>query len=175
MSSWLHDNKFQGLLSDGTFSFSTALTSSRDTWVCQVYQSTSTKVQYFIDTMHFDSDKMATYLQARPSPALFSLINFRLGAHWLRVEIGRWLPSKPPRDKLICQHCHMQAVEDEQHFLFDCPLYTQIREQHDFLLGLDHGSIRLLLKRNAAQMSGVAQYIHLCFQVRSHTPDCKLH
>ena len=151
MSSWLHDNGFQGLLSDGTFSFSTALTSLRDTWVSQVYQSTSTKVQYFIDTMHFDSDNMATYLQARPSPALFSLIKFRLGAHWLRGETDRGLLS--PRDKRICQHCHMQAVEDEQHFLFDCPLYTQIREQHEFLSGLDHGSIRLFLERNAAQMS----------------------
>ena len=37
MSSWLHENSFQGLLSDGTFSFSTALTSLRDTWVSQVY------------------------------------------------------------------------------------------------------------------------------------------
>ena len=26
----------------------------------------------------------------------------------------------------ICQHCHMQAVEDEQHFSLDCPLYTQL-------------------------------------------------
>ena len=62
----------------------------------------------------------------------------------------------------------MQAVEDEQHFLLDCPLHTQIRQQHDFLFGLDHGSIRLFLERmrNAAQMSCVAQYIHLCFQAR---------
>ena len=60
----------------------------------------------------------------------------------------------------------MQAVEDEQHTLFDCPLYKQIREQHDFLFGLDHGSIRLFLERNAAQMSSAGQYIHLCFQAR---------
>ena len=89
--------------------------------------------------MHFDSDTMATYLQARPSPALFHLIKFRPGAHWLGFETDRWLPSKPSRDKGICQHFHMQAVEDEQRFLFDCPLYTQIREQHNFLFGLDHG------------------------------------
>ena len=24
--------------------------------------------------------------------------------------------------KAVCQHCHMHAVDDEQHFLFDCPL-----------------------------------------------------
>ena len=54
----------------------------------------------------------------------------------------------------------MQVVEDEQHCLFDCPLYKQIREQHDFLLKivLEHGSIRPFLERNAAHMSSVAQY-----------------
>ena len=48
MSSWLHDNGLQGLLSDSTFSFSTALTSLRDTWVRQVFQSTSTQLQYLL-------------------------------------------------------------------------------------------------------------------------------
>ena len=60
----------------------------------------------------------------------------------------------------------MQAVEDEQHFLFDCPLYKTIREQYAFLFGQDQGSIRLFLERNADQMSSFAQYIHLCFQAR---------
>ena len=166
MSNWLHDHSFQGLLSNGAFSFSNARDTLRDTWFSQVCQSASTKVQCFIDNMHFDSDKMAPYLLARPSPALFSLIKFRLGAHWLRVETDRWLASKPPRDRRICQHCHMQAVEDEQHFLFDCPLYKTIREQYAFLFGQDQGSIRLFLERNADQMSSFAQYIHLCFQAR---------
>ena len=144
--------------------------------------STCTKVQYFIDNMHFDSDKLAPYLQARPSPDLFSLVKFRLGAHWLRVETDRWLPSKPPRDKRVCQHCHMDTVEDEQHFLFDCSLYRHIRDQHAFLFGTDQGSIRLFLERNADQMTSVAHYIHLCFKPgcpTSHiwlpTPNCKLH
>ena len=57
----------------------------------------------------------------------------------------------------------MQAAEDEQHLLFDCSLYTAIREQHSSLFGHDHGSIRLFLERNADQMPSVACYIHLCF------------
>ena len=56
----------------------------------------------------------------------------------------------------------MQVVENKQHFLFDCPLYEQLGEKHDFLFGLDHGSIRLPFERNAAQLSSVAQDIHLC-------------
>ena len=74
----------------------------------------------------------------------------------------------------------MQAVEDEQHFLFDCPLYTAMREQHSFLFGHDHGSIRLILERNADQMPSVACYINLCFHARMSNesrlaPHCRLY
>ena len=116
--------------------------------------------------MFFDSDQMAEYLSARPSPALFALIKFRLGLHRLRVETDRWLPVKPPTGQRICHHCDMNAVENEQHFLFDCPPYSGIRQQHTILFGPDQGSIRLFLERNADQIPLVAHYIHLCFQAR---------
>ena len=102
---------------------------------------------------------MAEYLSARPSPALFALIKFRLGSHRLRVETDRWLPVKPPTGQRICRHCDMNAVENEQHFLFDCPLYTGIRQQHTILFGPDQGSIRLFLERSADQIPLAAHYI----------------
>ena len=61
-----------------------------------------------------------------------------------------------------CICCDMNAVENEQHFLFVCPLYTGIRQQHTALFGPDQGSI-CLLECNADQMPLVAHYIHLCF------------
>ena len=112
--------------------------------------------------MHFDSDALAPYLHARPSPALFALITFTLGSQWLGVETDRWLPSRPSRHQRICQLCHMQVVEDEQHFLLDCPLYTLIRDQHPDLFGYNQGSICLFLERNADQISAIARYIRLC-------------
>ena len=64
----------------------------------------------------------------------------------------------------------MNAVSNEQHFLFDCPLYTGIRQQHAALCGPDQleGSIRLFLELNinADQVPLVAHYIHLCFHDR---------
>ena len=73
---------------------------------------------------------------------------------------------KSPIGQRICRHCVMNAVETKQHFLFDCPLYTGIRQQHTVLFGADHGSIRLLIERNADQIPLLAHYIHLCFQAR---------
>ena len=116
--------------------------------------------------MFFDSDQMAEYLSARPSPALFALIKFRLGLHRLRVETDRWLPVRPPIDQRICRHCNMNAVENQQHLLFDWPLYSGIWQQHTVLFGSDQGSIRLFLEHNADQTHLVAHYIHLCFQAR---------
>ena len=166
LSSWLSDYGFQGLIANGTFSVSNAMTTLRDKWFNQVCQSDFTKVKCFIDNLFFDSDQMAEYLSTRPSPALFAFIKFRLGSHRLRVETDGWLPVKPPTGQRICRHCDMIAVENEQHFLFDCPLYPGIRQQHTILFGPDQGSIRLFLERNADQIPLVAHYIHLCFQAR---------
>ena len=108
--------------------------------------------------MFFNSEQMAEYLSARPSLAFFALIEFRLGSHRLRVETDRWLPLKPPTGQRICRHCDMNAVENEQHFLFHCALFTGIRQQHTALFGPDKDIIRLFLERNADQMPLVAHY-----------------
>ena len=109
MSGWLDAHNFQGLVSEGTFPFSNAVTTLRDTWFSEVCQSSSTKAQDYLDNMRFDSDEMAPYWH---SLALFSLMKFELGSHWLKIETDKWLPLGPPRDERSCQHCHMQAVED---------------------------------------------------------------
>ena len=91
-------------------------------WYHGICQSSATKVSFFMDNMFFDSNVVASYLRdIRPSASLFALIKFRLGGHSLRVETDRWLRPKPPREQRVCRHCSMQAVEDEQHFLFDLP------------------------------------------------------
>ena len=69
----------------------------------------------------------------------------------------------------------MIAIEDasyEQHFLFDCPLCNDIREQHLILFGSEKGSIRFFLERNADQMYLVAHYIHL--YTCAFRPECPM-
>ncbi len=121
---------------EGAFSVVNAEQHLRDKWYHGICQSSATKVSFFMDNMLFDSNVTASYLRdIRPSASLFSLIKSRLGAHSLRVETDRWLRPKPPREQRVCRHCSMQAVEDEQHFLFDCPFYSIIRGQHFSLVG----------------------------------------
>lgn len=67
----------------------------------------------------------------RLQPPLLCVLSFRLGAPCIRVETDRWIPSKPPRDRCICQHWHMQ---NEQHFLFDCPYVDTLGNGMTFFL-----------------------------------------
>jgi hypothetical protein len=50
---------------------------------------------------------------------------FRVGSHRLRVETDHQI-DRPDR---ICQLCQLQEVETEEHFIFRCPIYYEIRGQ----------------------------------------------
>ena len=57
---------------------------------------------------------------------------FKTGCHGLRVDTGRWADGghldRTDRLCLVCKS--LDYVEDEQHFVFDCPAYSHIRSQH---------------------------------------------
>ena len=55
LSSWLSDKKFQGLIANGTFAISNAMTTLLDKWFNQVCQLDLTKVECFIDNILFRS------------------------------------------------------------------------------------------------------------------------
>ncbi len=61
---------------------------------------------------------------------------FRTECHGLRVDTGRWADGvhldRTDRLCLVCKS--LDYVEDEQHFVFDCPAYSHIRSQHLDLL-----------------------------------------
>ena len=59
------------------------------------------------------------------------LTRFRVGAHRLEVEVGRH--NKIEYQRRLCKYCKsigVEHVEDEAHFLFDCPLYDDIRNNY---------------------------------------------
>ena len=65
------------------------------------------------------------------------ITQLRLSAHRLEIEVGRHRKingKKINRNDRICMHCRMGVVESEEHFLFECPNYTEEREM--FMLQL---------------------------------------
>ena len=65
-------------------------------------------------------------VQSFPNRRLIS--RFRCGCHGLRVDTGRFVNT--PRDDRVCEVCKSGCVENEHHFLFDCPAYAHIRYSH---------------------------------------------
>ncbi len=52
--------------------------------------------------------------------------------HGLHVDTGRFGQHGHliKREDRICLLCHSRSAEDEHHFLFDCPVYSHIRDRH---------------------------------------------
>ena len=57
------------------------------------------------------------------------MAKLRSGNHSLRIESGRHCVPKLPESLRICQHCHSNQIENENHFLFHCDRYKTIRQQ----------------------------------------------
>jgi hypothetical protein len=55
------------------------------------------------------------------------LSKFRLSSHNLQIENGRHSRPKIPVDRRLCSKCHLGQVEDEIHFLIQCPFYQRER------------------------------------------------
>ena len=58
-----------------------------------------------------------------------NISKIRINSHELHSEIGRWTVPKTPWVERICHLCENRKIEDENHFLLECPTYTHIRYQ----------------------------------------------
>lgn len=53
----------------------------------------------------------------------------RMSSHRLEIESGRWVkPNSIPMEERICTFCHV--LEDEYHFVIECPVYIDLRKQY---------------------------------------------
>ena len=53
------------------------------------------------------------------------IASLRLSCHHLNIEVGRY--KKIAREDRICEHCNLNAIETEEHFMMSCTLYSHHR------------------------------------------------
>ena len=59
-----------------------------------------------------------------------ALSHFRVSAHRLEVETGRWhIPVAVPVNERKCRTCS-HCLKDEFHFLLECSLYHELRKTY---------------------------------------------
>ena len=56
------------------------------------------------------------------------ITRWRLSNHKMAIETGRYERPMIERDQRVCRTCLVR--EDEEHALFSCPLYNNIRRDH---------------------------------------------
>ena len=99
------------------------------------------------------------YLLFSVSPRLMS--RFRCGCHGLHIDTGRFVNT--PRDDRVCEVCKSECVENEHHFLFDCPAYAHIRYNHATLF---HGIQTVSAVVNNDNPCLLGRYLRQCFEHR---------
>ena len=90
----------------------------KQTWYSEI--SNSSRLQtYSIFKYNFE---LESYLNLDIDKKYkLALTRFRTSSHSLMIETGRY--ENTPREQRICQFCNMGKIEDEYHFLLDCPNY----------------------------------------------------
>jgi hypothetical protein len=83
---------------------------------------------YFSLKNCFDREK---YTQINYFKIHQSLCKLIISAHSLRIEKARYDQYRLDRSERLCQYCSLEKIENEQHFLLECPLYNTLR--HDFI------------------------------------------
>ena len=56
-----------------------------------------------------------------------TIARFRMSSYTLAIETGRHAKPKIPKEERKCRKCNLDYVEDEEHFLLKCPLYSEER------------------------------------------------
>ena len=102
-----------------------------------------------------------------------SLCRLVTSSHTLHIESGRWNRNPTvPRDRRFCFHCP-NKIEDEFHFVFECPLYNQLRSQLIPSYFRNRPSmfkfINLLNSRSKMKLTGLAKYVYKANVLRAHT------
>ena len=113
----------------------------------------------------YKCEKYLTALQFRGKERRL-LTQIRTGAHALNSERGRHLRSRSgvrPADAKLCQCCNMGAVEDPQHFIFECNCFDSVRLQFAQLFE-KFGTVRTFLNSDVPE--AVASYLYSCHTFR---------
>ncbi len=91
---------------------------------------------------------------------------FRCGCHGLHVDtacFGKDSEHRSREDR-VCLVCMSGSVEDEHHFLSDCPAYNHIRQQYSHLFHSASPSVAASLATD--QPNVVGSYLKTCFAQR---------
>lgn len=131
------------------------------------------KLKLYSSIVNFNG-KAPTYLKLNLKQSNNSIITkFRISAHKLSIERGRYARPKIPRNKRVCKFCN--EIENEMHFILFCKQYSGLRDVlfKEFCIEKSQLSynkeavIQIILNpENRAQSIQLCKYLHRALQLR---------
>ena len=101
-----------------------------DIYIVQWKAEMQTKDKLHLYVLYKTVFQFQSYLYLPMSPAVRrSMARFRLSAHGLAVELGRY-PPKVVRQHRYCRQCDNRDIEDEFHFMFVCTKHSALRKTY---------------------------------------------
>ena len=95
------------------------------------------------------------------------LVKFRCGLLRLKYNEGRWLGID--KEQRLCTFCNL-GVEDEYHFLFICPLYSNLRSKYLPVMYHNNANIHkfssILSSESLYIMTGLSKFIYHAYKLR---------
>ena len=93
------------------------------------------KLRYYEDVINPNLEDQNYLFVLQSVKKKINIAKIRTNSHKLHSETRHWSILKMPWDERVCHLCDTKKVEDEKHFLLDCPAYTYIRSHFQ---NIDH-------------------------------------
>ena len=113
--------------------------------------------------------KLQTYLiKPIDKQHLKEIVKIRISAHKLNIESGRY--KNIDRTERICNVCNSNDIEDEYHFILQCPLYNDLRKKLIKIYYYRNPSvfklIQLLTTENNKELNNLGKYLIRANKIR---------
>ena len=138
------------------------------TWFTNI--SSSTVLSTFYNFLKEDFT-IESYLKiCLPRDLRIQLSKIRTSSHNLLIESGRHGRIRLPRNERICRHCDLNSIEDEFHFIIECPFFSGLRKKfikRYYLVRPSMYKFLCLMKRNDYDvLFDLCKYIKLAFLLK---------
>ena len=114
----------------------------KDKMWCEKDLEAKKKLRYYKEVINptLEDQKYLSVLTS--SKKKINITKIRTNSHELHSETSRWVVPKTPWVEKIRHLCENMNIEDQNHFLLECPAYTHIRSQfHNICCNTDLPSL----------------------------------
>ena len=94
---------------------------------CEKYLEAKRKSRYYKEVINPTLEAQKYIFVLTSSKKKIIIAKIRKNSHELHSETCHWVVPKTPWVEKICHLYENMNIEDENHFLLECPAYTHIR------------------------------------------------